>query len=300
MTLRIGVSPFGTTREGALRVAEVAAEGGVESFWFGDGLLAVDDFPQWSGGMESFTHLAWLAGRHPGMRLGVGAAVIPLRDPLWTVRQAATLAHLGGAGVVLGLCPGFWEREFAYRGLDYSARGRVFDEYIDVVHAALRGESFAGQWVTLPDDGRVSPVVSAGQVDVWLAGGRATFERALVRGLPFQASRRSPDELTPLAAEWHDRGGTTLAVRVRVTIDATDGSTPGTDVEWGTVAGSESEIADALHRYEEIGVSDISIVPGQDDETSLRTVTRLVEHVLPRLGDANVIPPEHDSATMRS
>jgi alkanesulfonate monooxygenase SsuD/methylene tetrahydromethanopterin reductase-like flavin-dependent oxidoreductase (luciferase family) len=281
MSLRVGISPFGTTREGALRVADAAAAGGIDTLWVGDGLLDVPDFPQWSGGLEAFTELAWLAGRHPHVRVGVGAAVIPLRDPLWTVRQAATLAHLAGGGVVLGLCPGFWEREFTFRGLDYAERGRRFDELVDAVLALLAGRDHAGEAVVIPASGRVSPIPPPDRVEVWLAGGRPTFERALARQLPFQASRRSPEQLAPLAREWFERGGTTLALRVRVTVEPAGAATPGETVEWSSVTGGVDEVAAALHAYAGLGVTDLSIVPGQDDHTSLATVSALVEDVLP-------------------
>jgi alkanesulfonate monooxygenase SsuD/methylene tetrahydromethanopterin reductase-like flavin-dependent oxidoreductase (luciferase family) len=281
--MRLGVSPYGTTRAGALRVADVAVAGGIDSLWLGDGLLDVADFPRWSGGLEAFTELGWLAGRHPHVRAGVGAAVIPLRDPLWTVRQAATLAHLAGGGVVLGLCPGFWEREFVFRGLDFATRGRRFDEFVDAVLALLDGRPHAGEALTVPEEGRLSPIAPPGAVQVWLAGGRATFERALARQLPFQASRMSPAQLAELAREWFDRGGNDLTVRVRVTVEPHPAATPGDTVEWSSVTGTAAEVADAIHGYAELGVADLSIVPGQDDETSLATVTALVEHVLPSL-----------------
>jgi alkanesulfonate monooxygenase SsuD/methylene tetrahydromethanopterin reductase-like flavin-dependent oxidoreductase (luciferase family) len=281
--MRIGVSPYGTTREGALRVADLAVEGGIDTLWLGDGLLDVADFPRWSGGLEAFTELGWLAGRHPHIRVGVGAAAIPLRDPLWTVRQAATLAHLAGGGVVLGLCPGFWEREFAFRGLDFAERGRRFDQLVDAVQALLAGRAHDSDELVVPGSGRLSPIPPPDSVAVWLAGGRATFERALIRGLPFQASRMSPQQLAPLAREWFERQGTALTVRVRVTVEPHPAATPGDTVEWSSVTGTPAEVTDTIHAYAELGVADLSIVPGQDDETSLATVTALVEDVLPRL-----------------
>jgi alkanesulfonate monooxygenase SsuD/methylene tetrahydromethanopterin reductase-like flavin-dependent oxidoreductase (luciferase family) len=264
---RIGISPFGTTRDGAAEVARIAVDGGIDTLWVGDGLLVVDDFPRWAGGLEAFTHLAWLAGRHPGIRLGVGAAVLPLRDPLWTVRQAATLAHLTDGGVVLGLCPGFWARELVFRGLDPTSRGRRFDALLPVV-----GHH---------DGGRISPVAPPGSVAVWLAGGRRTFDRALRHGRPFQASRMSPEALAPWAAEWFARGGGTLAVRVRMTVDEATADTPGDAVDWAGVSGDAASVAETIGRYLDLGVTDISIVPGHDDETSMRTVTALVDDVLP-------------------
>lgn len=279
----IGVSTYGTTRDGVLTIADAAVAGGFDTLWLGDGLLLVDDFPQWSGGLEPFTELAWLAGRHRSVRVGVGAAVLPLRDPLWVAKQALTLGHLAGGGAVLGLSAGFWEREFEFRGLSYAERGARFRDLIDTVRAALAGEPHTGQHYTLPAGARVSPVPPEGGVPVWLAGAQATFERALQLGLPFQASRATPAELAPLAKEWFDRGGTTLGIRIRVTVESRPADTPGEAVEWNSLGGSAAKVLDDFGQYLEMGVTDISIVPGQDDATSLETVETLAAEVLPSL-----------------
>ena len=80
MSLRIGISPWAEDRAGMELVAEAAVSGGLGTFWLGDGLLGRPDFPAWSGGMEAFAELAWLAGRFPGCSVALGAAVLPLRD----------------------------------------------------------------------------------------------------------------------------------------------------------------------------------------------------------------------------
>lgn len=119
--MRVGVSPWGSSLAGVLRVASAAVEAGVDTLWLGDGLLVVPDFPQWCGGMEPLTELAWLAGRYPSVAVGIGAAVLPLRDVLWVAKQAATLDQLTQGRFFLVVTPGIWEREFVYRGLSYQA-----------------------------------------------------------------------------------------------------------------------------------------------------------------------------------
>ena len=55
-------------------------------------------------------------------------------------------------------------------------------------------------------------------------------------------------------------------------------------MDWHAVAGPPGFVAEQLERYRELGVGDLSLVPGQDDEASLATVEALVGEVLPRLG----------------
>jgi len=267
--MRIGVSPFASTRDGARRVAAAAVEGGIDTIWLGDGLLEVDDFPMWSGGLEPFVELAYFAGRHPRIRVALGAAVLPLRDVHWVAKQAATLDQLTEGNFVLAVTPGFWAREFAYRGLVFEERGRRFEELV----GALRGA-----WsVPGSTDDRLSPApFTPGGPPLWYAGGRATFERALRDGVPYQAPPTPPDQLREMAGEWFDRGGADLAVRISLEFGkrvATSGD---------VLRGPAPYLLEQLVLYRALGVADVSIMPGRDDATSLRTIEVLASDVLPR------------------
>lgn len=284
--MRIGISPFASTRQAVLELSSRAVEGGLDTLWLGDGYVAGDDFPGWAGGMESMTELAWLAGRFPNARIGITAAVLPLRDPRWLAKQANTLDNITGGSFVLVVAAGFWERDFEHRGLSFAERGARFDEHLAALLAALRGEPYAGgdgvDRVVVPDLGRLAPEpASAGGVPVWLAGSTATMRRALRAGLPFQSSRATPDELEPIAHRWFDEGGGPLAHRVRLQVDGASAS--GHELDWHAVTGSADQLADAIGHFGRLGVCDLSIVPGQDDRTSLDTVEALVTHVLPQL-----------------
>ena len=61
------------------------------------------------------------------------------------------------------------------------------------------------------------------------------------------------------------------------------GEVAGEQVEWHAVRGPVGELVEALSRFAELGVQDLSIVPGQDDATSLRTVEVLAAEVVPQL-----------------
>lgn len=268
--MRIGISPFATSRRTTLDLSSVAVSGGLDTLWLGDGYLANPDFRGWAGGMESMTELAWLSGAHPDARVGITAAVLAIRDVVWTAKQANTLHRMAGGGFVLVVTPGFWRQDLEARGIDFDRRGEAFDGALDRLLAALADEAFSPG---PPPDGTVP---------VWLAGATATMGRAIDRGLTFQSSRARPEDLAPIATEFYDRGGTTLAHRVRVEVGEHD--VDGEALDWHAVTGSVDSIVDALGRFRELGVSDLSIIPGQDDEASRRTVRALVDEVLPQLG----------------
>src|SRR3954453_10981186 len=134
--MHVGISPFASSREGFERVARHAVEGGIDRLWLGDGYLQNADFPLWSGGVESMTALAWLAGRFPSATVGVSAAVLPLRDSAWLVKQAATIDQLTGGRFVLVVCAGFWADELAARGLEPDDRANLFDAGLEALQAA--------------------------------------------------------------------------------------------------------------------------------------------------------------------
>ena len=276
--LRIGISAWAADRKGVERVAEAALGAGIETFWLGDGLLERPDFPPWSGGMESFGELAWLAGRYPGASVALGAAVLPLRDPQWVAKSAATLDQLTEGRFTLVLAPGNWPDEFAAMGRDFDSRGATLETGF---------RSLREIWSAGAGDGGPSPRPwSPGGPPVWLAGARATMLRAIRLGLPFQASRIGPSALAPVAREWFDKGGTKLAVRVRMGVGRTGpaaGSSPPTATDTGALIGPASFLAEQVGAFRELGVTDLSIMPGQDAEASLRTIEALAEQALPAL-----------------
>lgn len=286
--LRFGISPFADTREGALRIARTAVDGGIDTLWLGDGLLASADFPGWSGALEPFTELSWLAGAVDPGRVGLTAAVLPLRDVVNVAKQAATLDVITEGRFVLVVAPGFWDREFAFRGVPVDERGARFDDAVVALQALWYGRPHDGPFHRIPAGDVVSPEpFTPGGPPLWLAGGDATMKRALRLGLPFQPSRMLPDELEPLARRWFDDGGGELGLRLRV--EVSDHVPQGHEVDWQALTGPADHVCDALARYAAMGVSDISVVPGQHDDTSLHTVEALVETVLPRLRAAGIV-----------
>ena len=82
-------------------MSRLAVEAGLDSLWLGDGYVAGPEFPGWSGSMESMTELAWLAGSFPTARIGITAAVLPVRDPRNLAREALTMDHLTDGDFVL-------------------------------------------------------------------------------------------------------------------------------------------------------------------------------------------------------
>lgn len=92
--------------------------------------------------------LAFLAGVTERVLLMSHVAVVGLRHPLVTAKQYATLDHLSGGRLILGVGAGHVREEFEAVGADFDGRGGVLDESIDALRAALGPEEypeFAGE-----------------------------------------------------------------------------------------------------------------------------------------------------------
>jgi alkanesulfonate monooxygenase SsuD/methylene tetrahydromethanopterin reductase-like flavin-dependent oxidoreductase (luciferase family) len=280
--VRIGISPYGSTREGVLRVAKLAVEGGLDTLWLGDGYVAGPEFPGWAGSMESMTELAWLAGAFPEARIGITAAVLPVRDPRGLAREVHTMDHLTAGNFVLVVAAGYWDRDLIHRGVDPADRGRRFDEHLGALRAVLAGQGYDGEHIKVPAEGRLSPLpFRPDGPPLWLAGGRPTMNKALELGLAYQSTRATPDELEPVARVWFDRGGATLAHRAYIQV--ADTSNFEYESSRNAMSGPVDFVVDVLGRFAAMGVADISIVPGRDDVGALRNVESIIETVLPQL-----------------
>ncbi len=96
--------------------------------------------------------LGWLAGQTE--RIGLGAAVmqIPARTPAMTAMTAATIDHLSGGRMHLGLGVSGPQVSEGWHGVRFARPLERTREYVEIVRMALRRErvAYAGQHFTLP------------------------------------------------------------------------------------------------------------------------------------------------------
>ena len=74
------------------------------------------------------------------VRVSVSALLVPLHDPVRLAEDIAVLDNIA-AGRFSATCGlGYRETEYTYFGIDWNDRGRVFDEKLNVLVRALKGE----------------------------------------------------------------------------------------------------------------------------------------------------------------
>jgi alkanesulfonate monooxygenase SsuD/methylene tetrahydromethanopterin reductase-like flavin-dependent oxidoreductase (luciferase family) len=86
--------------------------------------------------------LTAIATRTRRLKLGPAIALAPLYHPVRFAEDCAVLDILSGGRLEVGLAIGYRQREYATFGVDFTKRGRLFDEWLQVVTRLWAGEEF--------------------------------------------------------------------------------------------------------------------------------------------------------------
>ena len=130
---------------------------------------------------ESLIALTAAAAVTERIRLVTDILIAPLRaNTALFAKQAATIDHLSGGRLVLGLAPGGREDDYTLGGLDFHRRGRLFDEQLEALPRLWAGEGGLGPAPASPG-GRPGLLIgganekayarAARHADGWTAGG---------------------------------------------------------------------------------------------------------------------------------
>lgn len=79
---------------------------------------------------EVFSYLGYLAGITQNILLGTAAVVLPIREPLLTLKSAATVQRLSGNPLMLGVASGDRPVEYPLFRRDFEGRGPSFREQV--------------------------------------------------------------------------------------------------------------------------------------------------------------------------
>ena len=191
---------------------------GYESLWAWDHvLLGVDpSFPI----HEPLLILTAVAARTSRIKLGTGILVMPTRNPVILAKELATIDHISNGRLIVGAAVGWYKREFDSLGVDFTKRGKVMEQSLEIINRLwtepkvdgeyppynLRGAVMYPKPVQKPRPllligGYVYAVLkrAATKGDGWLTyyytaeSFARTWEK--VRGFAIEAGR-NPDELT--------------------------------------------------------------------------------------------------------
>ncbi len=209
--------------------------------------------------------LSFLAGITDRVLLMSHVAVVGLRHPLVTAKQYATLDHLSGGRLILGVGAGHVREEFEAVGADFEQRGPVLDETIDALRAALGPEeypSFQGERFAFEGLGQ-RPRPAQRQVPIWVGGSSpAAVRRAALRGdgwLPQGDPRHElPSQIAKLR-RLREEAGVADPITVGAITEALYVGEPGWDTGRRTLTGKPEALAESLRAYRAMGVDQIQV-----------------------------------------
>ncbi|MFF8728065.1 LLM class F420-dependent oxidoreductase [Streptomyces sp. NPDC015171] len=216
----------------------------------------------WYDPVATLAHLAAVTER---VRLLSHVAVVGLRHPLLTAKQYATLDHLSGGRLVLGVGAGHVPEEFEALGADFERRGAVLDETIDALRAALGPEEFPehhGKHYDFAGLGQ-RPRPAQPHVPLWVGGSSpAAVRRAALRGdgwLPQGDPRdRLPGKIARIR-RLREEAGLAGEYTVGAIAEPLYVGRAGWDVGRRTLAGAPEEIAESLRGYRALGVDQVQV-----------------------------------------
>ncbi|MGP4044144.1 TIGR03619 family F420-dependent LLM class oxidoreductase [Streptomyces sp. 2A115] len=209
--------------------------------------------------------LAFLAGVTERVRLLSHVAVVGLRHPLLTAKQYATLDHLCGGRLILGVGAGHVREEFEALGVDFERRGFVLDESIDALRSALGADEFPSHHGKLYDFEGLGqrPRPTQSRVPFWVGGSSpAAVRRAAVRGDGWlsqgDSRERLPDQIARL---WRlrEEAGVADSFTVGAITEPLYVGEPGWAVGRRTLTGGPEALAESLRAYRAMGVHQIQV-----------------------------------------
>ncbi|GCD36948.1 LLM class F420-dependent oxidoreductase [Streptomyces chrestomyceticus JCM 4735] len=210
--------------------------------------------------------LSYLAAATTRVRLLSHIALAALKHPLISAKQYATLDHLSGGRLILGVGAGHVPEEFDALGVDFARRGALLDEAVDALKAALGPEefpSYQGKRFAFDGLGQRPRPVQTPRPPVWVGGSSpAALRRAAVRGdgwLP-QGDRRDqlPAQLAKLRRLREEAGISTPAEAGAITEPLYVGE-PAWDTGRSTLTGPPERLAESLREYQAMGVRQIQV-----------------------------------------
>jgi probable F420-dependent oxidoreductase len=233
----------------AVQLAHAAEDAGFESVWTVDhvvipagyrsrypydpsGRLGPDDtvFP------DPLIWLTYIAAATSTLRLGTAILILPQRNPVVLAKELATLDHLSGGRVILGVGVGWLKEEYEALGVPWEGRGRRGEESIGAMRALWSDEraTYHGGTTSFTDC-FLRPQPTEGTIPIHIGGHSLTAARRAGRlgdgFFPFGVGRHDvPPLLDVVSQAARDAGRDPSAIEVTMDSFVTSGEEARADV----------------------------------------------------------------------
>jgi len=277
-----------------IETAKVAEALKYDAVWANDSVVVSEDRGL-NAPIEPLITLASLIHLTPNINLGVSVLVLPQRNVFVVAKQIAALDLLSNGRFTLGIGVGWREDESELLGADFSNRGAVTDEAVQVLHALWREPkvSFDGKFHQFSDAIMLPKPESEGPPLWFGANAHATIRRAAKFGdgwIPFGLEvDELRDGVAMLRSLTKSRPVPTIAVELGVLVypDGQDPPTSLPDYHFKPViAGYPDEIIQALKAYQGIGLEYLLCIFYADKlDDQLEQMRVFAEQVMPHFSD---------------
>jgi F420-dependent oxidoreductase-like protein len=145
MRLGLNIGYWGLLPVDPLELAKRADKLGFHSVWAAEAY-----------GSDVLTPLAWIAAQTENINVGTGIMQIPARTPSATAMAAATLDHLSGGRMLLGIGASGPQVAEGWYGQEYGKPLKRTREYVEIVRTILKREDkleFHGEYYDIPVKG---------------------------------------------------------------------------------------------------------------------------------------------------
>jgi probable F420-dependent oxidoreductase len=223
--------------------------------------------------LEAIATHAALAASTSRVRCGSLVYSVGYRHPAVLANAMATLDHLAGGRITLGLGAGWHQAEYDAYGIPFPAAGvrlRQLDEAVQCVRGLLTDDvtSFEGDYFTLRD-ARCEPKPVQPRLPIWIGGGGEKVTLRIVArhadgwNIPFVPPDAYAHKVSVLHehCEREGRDPATLTKSVNVGLAFSDDdlraqfSTMADYVRPGVLTGSTQQIVDRIGEYRDAGAS---------------------------------------------
>lgn len=254
-------------------LARLADQLGFRALWARDVPLYDPDFGDAAQVFEVFSYLGYLAGVTERILLGTAAVVLPLREPVLTLKSAATVDRLSNGRLILGVASGDRPIEYPIFGRDFATRGEAFRDQVAMLRDGGQARLPAGIEL-LPRPTHPLPLLAAGlaqQSPEWI--GEQMDGCLAYPGTPPDHARRT--------AQWRAIAGPDKPYVSFIHLDlAEDASAPLERYRFGGRMGRHALVAE-LQALREVGVQHVGLHLRRNQRPLAETLEEVAEFVLP-------------------
>lgn len=192
------------------RFAEQAEDYGFSGVWMTEHLVRPPAYN--SSRLDPLTTVSTIAGTTKSVGIGTSILILPMRNPVLVAKRAATIQHLSGERLTLGLGVGWYDKEYESVDVPFEERGDRFTEALELItrlfteeNVSFDGEYYSVEGFTLEPRPDRSPRLLIAGSSKEINGERRVLrvvkERILRFGDGWIGAARSPEVLTETWAD---------------------------------------------------------------------------------------------------